>query len=272
MEATEIKALIERCLAVPDGEPLPAPDADALHTLSEARPAFALPPLLLLRHLPAESEEAAGLMQRIALLCPARTTQAFARYGKEWADFYPEEAEREAKRTVDVIDTFLNTYGNCTPEEEAMLERMIFNPTPDYAEVLAREEQANLPAEDEAPADSQDALINAFILNRHPATHTPTLMPEPEPETPEDDRDDEPARRTPIPHPEHADDSLLSESLAKIFIKQGRYERAYEIISGLNLKFPKKSAYFADQLRFLQKLIINRRHQAEAQAGGAHDN
>ena len=275
MEPAEIKSLIERCLACADGAQLAPDDAAALRTLATERPAFVLPQMLLLRHGALDSAEAEAAEQRIALLCPSRSTLAFARYGDDWAHFYPEAAEPEAKRTVDVIDTFLNTYGNCTPEEEKLLERMIFNPAPDYAEVLAREEQANLPAEDEAPADSQDALINAFILTRHPATHSPSLMPEEEPEQ-TTDGDGEKAReetaRTPIPRPEHADDSLLSESLAKIFIKQGRYERAHEIISGLNLKFPKKSAYFADQLRFLQKLIINRRHTADSTAPGAHDN
>ena len=60
-----------------------------------------------------------------------------------------------------------------------------------------------------------------------------------------------------------ADDSLLSESLAKIFIKQGRYERAFEIITNLSLNFPKKSVYFADQLRFLQLLIKNQHYQQQ---------
>jgi len=54
--------------------------------------------------------------------------------------------------------------------------------------------------------------------------------------------------------------STLSESLAKIYIKQRRYAKAYEIISDLSLKFPEKSVYFADQLRFLQKLMINQSH------------
>lgn len=272
MDTAEIKTLIERCLSVADGAPLPPSDEEALRTLMAERPAFAAAPLLLLRHSRPGSDESEALRQRIALLCPSRSTLAFADYGDDWARFYPEAVEPEAKRTVDVIDTFLNTYGNCTPEEEALLERMIFNPAPDYAEILAREEQASLPGENDAPADSQDALINAFILNRHPSTHSPSLMPEPEEEDADTTESKTEAQRTPIPRPEHADDSLLSESLAKIFIKQGRYERAYEIISGLNLKFPKKSAYFADQLRFLQKLIINRRHQAEATDGGAHDN
>ena len=50
---------------------------------------------------------------------------------------------------------------------------------------------------------------------------------------------------------------MLSESLAKIYIKRRRYEKAYEIIHTLSLNFPEKSIYFADQLRFLKKLILN---------------
>ncbi|MDE6126637.1 MAG: hypothetical protein K2G30_06750, partial [Muribaculaceae bacterium] len=50
--------------------------------------------------------------------------------------------------------------------------------------------------------------------------------------------------------------ALLSESLAKIFIKTRRYDKAYEILERLSLEFPEKSRYFADQLRFLRKLIL----------------
>ena len=41
-------------------------------------------------------------------------------------------------------------------------------------------------------------------------------------------------------------------------IKKGDYEAAIEIIKELNLNNPEKSIYFADQIRFLKKLIINR--------------
>ena len=53
------------------------------------------------------------------------------------------------------------------------------------------------------------------------------------------------------------DDSYFTETLAKIYIKQRRYGKALEIIRKLNLKYPKKSIYFADQIRFLEKLVIN---------------
>ena len=53
------------------------------------------------------------------------------------------------------------------------------------------------------------------------------------------------------------DDKYLTETLAKIYVKQQRYDKALEIIKKLNLKYPKKNAYFADQIRFLERLIIN---------------
>jgi len=44
------------------------------------------------------------------------------------------------------------------------------------------------------------------------------------------------------------DDASFTETLAEIYLKQGRYERAIEIIEKLSLKFPKKNAYFADRI------------------------
>ncbi len=49
----------------------------------------------------------------------------------------------------------------------------------------------------------------------------------------------------------------LTETLARIYIKQGKFEQAIKIIRQLSLKYPKKNRYFADQIRFLEKLIIN---------------
>ena len=57
------------------------------------------------------------------------------------------------------------------------------------------------------------------------------------------------------------DDEFLTETLAKIYIKQGRYAKAIEIIRKLSLKNPKKNRYFADQIRFLEKLIINNKYK-----------
>ncbi len=53
------------------------------------------------------------------------------------------------------------------------------------------------------------------------------------------------------------DESCFTETLAKIYVKQHKYSRALEIIRSLYLKYPEKNVYFADQIRFLEKLIIN---------------
>ena len=66
-----------------------------------------------------------------------------------------------------------------------------------------------------------------------------------------------PAPGTPLSDEEMLDESYFTETLAKIYIKQRKYSRALEIIRSLYLQFPEKNAYFADQIRFLEKLIIN---------------
>lgn len=258
----DLDKILSRVAALPDGQEPSADDAGALIAAVDKYPYFAAAAVALLRHRPASLDEGhlATVRHNLALAAADRRTLLTAKYGDEWVKFHPEAPEEVPQETVDVIDTFLRTYGSCSPEEEAQLERLIFNPTPDYAELLARQEQEELPAEgDDGDPGSQDALINAFIRSQHPKSVSAAAAPDDAGN--EDDED-----KTPISRPEHTDDSLLSESLAKIFIKQGRYERAYEIISGLNLKFPKKSAYFADQLRFLKKLIINQRRLAELNA------
>lgn len=49
----------------------------------------------------------------------------------------------------------------------------------------------------------------------------------------------------------------FTETLARIYLKQKRYDRAIEIFKSLSLKYPEKNIYFADQIRFLEKLIEN---------------
>ena len=53
------------------------------------------------------------------------------------------------------------------------------------------------------------------------------------------------------------EDSLLSETLSKIYIQQGHYDKALRIIRSLSLNYPEKSRFFADQIRFLERIIEN---------------
>ncbi len=254
MDSSELQIILQRVAAIPEGTTPTPSDAEALYSALQERPYFTAAAVALLLHWPDEwdEERLKSVRHALALVAPCSRTVWHAAKGSDWSNFYPEAVAAPTQSTEDVIDTFLNTYGTTSPEEEAQLEKLIFNPTPDYAELLARQEQEELPdSADDIDPDSPDARINAFIRSQHPAR--------PVEPTPEQHIETDGESKHPIKHPEVHDDTLLSESLAKIFIKQGRYQRAFEIISGLSLKFPKKSAYFADQLRFLQKLIINQR-------------
>ncbi len=52
-------------------------------------------------------------------------------------------------------------------------------------------------------------------------------------------------------------DSIFTESLANIYIKQKQYSKAIRIFEKLNLKYPEKSSYFADRIENIRKLTEN---------------
>ena len=52
-------------------------------------------------------------------------------------------------------------------------------------------------------------------------------------------------------------DELMTETLAKIYIKQGHYFKALNIFEKLSLKYPEKSVYFAQQIENVKKLSSN---------------
>ena len=54
---------------------------------------------------------------------------------------------------------------------------------------------------------------------------------------------------------EEPESSFFTETLANIYVKQGKYDKALEIIKRLCLEYPNKNRYFADQIRFLEKII-----------------
>jgi pentatricopeptide repeat protein len=62
-----------------------------------------------------------------------------------------------------------------------------------------------------------------------------------------------------VPEPQNDEeqdigDEYMTETLAGIYIKQGRFEKALEIFNKLD-EMGKKSPFHDDQLRFLKKLI-----------------
>lgn len=248
-----------------------------IHTpIGDLRPYHVYPLIIYLRdhHREMDDDTRRALMAHVAMHSPdASAAAALADIMDDgWGALYPRETA-QTPGTVATIDKFIETYGHTSEEEDALLERLILNPTPDYGAVLVDEDKSSDAPADTA-ADATAAGIDNFLAAHggvpSTATSTPSTEPPVEPAaeakpapatevTPEatpggqssDDTTAKPKKAAKEPTPA----SSLSESLAKIYIKQGRYRRAYEILSDLNLKNPEKSIYFADQLRFLRKVI-----------------
>ena len=165
------------------------------------------------------------------------------------------DQETNSSRTIKLIDTFLDSIPKNDDEEEKTKNGKKRRPTPadaavDYvAYLLETQNDSDDNSADEAPQLIGHNLIDTFIdteKGRIKLNDSPTLTPSNDDYNNEDGADEN-----------VTDESFFTETLARIYIKQGRYSKALEIISRLSLQYPKKSAYFADQIRFLKKLIIN---------------
>ncbi len=236
-----------------------------LLALTHEYPWWPAPAIELLRRTDSglDTETREHLRNIIALNCTDRAARPAltSDRGDLLAQFYPPERSSAAATTDDAISTFLETYGHSSPEEDRLLEQMIFNPVPDYGAVLAVDDE-------EDSASPFDAFVKAFSDESGEGRVESGESSEREERRVEsgeiievaESADSTESHRKAAPAPA----SSLSESLAKIYIKQGRYNKAYEIILHLYLNNPKKSIYFADQLRFLRKLMLNSDYSNQA--------
>jgi hypothetical protein len=153
----------------------------------------------------------------------------------------PTPADGES-RTLSLIDDFLQQIPTDNDgEKERHNGKRKATPadaTIDYVAYLLETEQSQ---QDQTPEMKGQSLIDSFISDGGKIN----LKDKPE-YTPEMDDDNE-----------NDDESFFTETLAQIYIKQGRFLKALEIIQRINLNYPKKSIYFADQIRYLEKLILN---------------
>lgn len=157
------------------------------------------------------------------------------------------KADADGDRTISLIDNFLDSIPADQEEDKAAKRK----PTPadatiDYVSYLLETESEGDDDNQKSPQLKGHDLIDNFIFNEGGKIQ---LKEEPEYLPDIDESNDDDAKE--------GENGYFTETLAKIYIKQGNYSKALEIISQLNLNYPKKNAYFADQIRFLEKLIIN---------------
>ena len=230
-------------------------DEDAvshLLALTQEHPYFHVARILLLEalykmHAPTYDET----LRRTAILVPGReaifrlTEEPHYTHAEE-RKRYDETDETSASRTVSLIDNFLEAQTPATPVNHPI------DAAQDYIGYLLQRESQEGHTRQEALPMNGGGVVEDFLENEpgriilDEAAKQPAEREEPQTEK----------------KPQKGEENeILTEIMAGIYIKQGKYENAVKIIRQLSLKYPKKNRYFADQIRFLEKLIINNKHK-----------
>ena len=227
-----------------------------LHALVEEYPYFSLATMLYLRNLSQLQDPSfAQALAHLAIRVPDRRSLFLWVNGEETPLEVVDQPLSDTPKPdgFSLIDAFLMDHA----EEEQANASLLFQPSAssDYLpwSRLRGQQPASTEEEQGEPKLRHQELIDSFIANEpHLATNR---------NLEEERADAQAALPESIRQLEEQSNSLeescLTETLARIYIKQRRYEKALQIIQNLRLKYPEKNSYFADQIRFLQKLIIN---------------
>ncbi|MCR4918310.1 MAG: tetratricopeptide repeat protein [Prevotella sp.] len=164
--------------------------------------------------------------------------------GSAAADADAAAASVGGDRTITLIDSFLSTIPKDDDYEHH--NKQPRKPTPadaavDYVAYLMESDENWEEAASATPLRGQ-GLIDSFLENEGGRI---TL-----PQSPKGIADSE---------TQGDGNDVRTEALARIYIKQAHYEQARDIILQLKREKPLANGYYDDQLRFLDKLIINER-------------
>lgn len=268
MDALELS----QCIQNP--EAITAKQIDGLRRIMEAYPAFQTVKMLYLKALwNANDASFPQELEKIAIALPDRRLLYGLMTGQETTTEPAENSRPSSGSSFDLIDAFLNKSENAQPQTKEMadLAGQLTYESSASVDYLRWQSQSDTEKSGEQPivsseqeADSKSAkepeavtipamkhqdLIDSFLESK---TEEKGLALNHESEA---DESAETSREEIAIH--SLDNSFFTETLARIYIKQKRYDKALQIIKNLSLKYPEKNVYFADQIRFLEKLIIN---------------
>ncbi len=134
---------------------------------------------------------------------------------------------------ISLIDADVTSFDEMN-EEDSYIEFGLFLPPPFS---LIEDPEMDLPPNKEQSIDLIDKFIkeNPSVLEKQKAKEIPVRNGD---------------------HKEDAiDEGLITETLAKIYVKQRLYNEAIKAYEKLSLKFPEKNSYFATQIEKIRLLI-----------------
>lgn len=212
-----------------------------LYALSETYPFSAPLHLLLLKALyVSEDLRFASELKRRILWVPGAKNLFYLLKGEEFGllGLYSREEERSAspnstEETLDIIDSILQE--SKSPARASHIEEELpiyYIPEYDLSQPQSSDEGVSKELTEEEPKIQGELTSLNDVVEEKEGDKTSFELP--------------------------AEDNLLTETLSKLYIKQGKYEQAKKIISSLHLQYPQKNSYFAEQIKFIDKLIINK--------------
>ncbi len=248
MNATQFLDLIKK------SDHLEKSDFLQLKKVQENFPYFQIPHVLAARYEFLKSEgKKSQMLAQAALASPDRiwlkkliekpVTEEFL-HSPILEDLLPEEPEKEAdpsQRTESLVKLGMQLKGQHAPEEEPKAEKPKPKrrkpPHDDLIETIKRKEKKEIV---DSKKKEQIDLIKAFSKKE---IKLATIK-----EIEANQNTENLAASSTTLH-----DNLLSESFAKILIRQGKKDMAREIYEKLALKFPDKRTYFADLIEKLKE-------------------
>lgn len=234
---------------------------EELWQLVDRHPTYQAARLLLIQGLYQLQDQRFGVaLRKAALMVPDRTKLFDMIEGGKYrlqpqlrVSQVPSPQEPATDRTQSLIDTFLSTL----PEEPRARRPRPTDASADYMSYLLQMEDAlqsvSSSAETESVTEAVASSAPGVGEKIGQGTEAPVGVGDDDEWLEVEEEGDKNA----------PSEAYFTETLARIYIKQGKYDKAIEIIRRLSLNYPKKSRYFADQIRFLRKLILNERSKNE---------
>ncbi len=161
---------------------------------------------------------------------------------KEEAKINDKEQAAAKKNNLLVFDFPVNLEQNKTSKTEKMFG---FEINSSYIATPINKSEENIDTENHKNSlkhRTQNSLIDNFLNNN------PKIIPKINPEGNEDISEESVKE----------DNELITETLVKIYIKQGYYFKAIIAYEKLSLKYPEKSIYFANQIKKIKQIINNK--------------
>lgn len=154
------------------------------------------------------------------------------------------ETEGDENRTISLIDNFLSAHDETSSGKTTRVSPSIADLTTDYTSFLMQQEDETMQTDDEKPKLKGEELIDSFIEETKGKQRVEI---------------GELASEFKSPEISDEDEEIYTENMVNIYIKQGRYEQALEILRKICLTNPKKTVNFATLIKLLEVITESKK-------------